>query len=315
MSNTIKNVAIVGAGGNSGKYMTESLLATGKHNVTAITRPESKSKLPEGVNIAHVDYNDTASVVEALKGQDALIITMSVMAPEGSQQKLIQAAADANVSWVLPNVWCPDFTHDGLRKDVAIFQGPDAIKDLIARLGKSSYANFVTGFWYEWSLAMPGGFGFDFAQKKVTLFDDGEVKISVSTWPQVGRGVAAMMSLPAEELEKLKNKTIYINSFTLSQKDMLESVLRVTGDSIDDWSVTKEVATERFAASIEAMMKGDRMGFLKSMYTRVFYADGNGDYETGKGTSNALLGLPKEDLDEATKAAIKRVGELPFTSS
>ena len=314
MSNTIKNVAIVGAGGNSGKYMTESLLATGKHTVTAITRPESKSKLSEGVKIAHVDYENTASIVEALKGQDALIITMAPMAPEGSQEKLIQAAADANVPWILPNVWCPDFTHDGLRKDVAIFQKPDVIKDLIAQLGKSSYINVVTGFWYEWSLAIPGAFGFDFAKKEVTFFDDGDVKISVSTWPQVGRGVAAMMSLPADELEKLKNKTVYISSFTLSQKDMLESVLRVTGDSVDDWSVTKEASTERFAAGVEAMNKGDMMGFMKTLYTRVFHPDGNGDYETSRGTSNALLGLPKEDLDEATKAAINRAGELPYTS-
>jgi hypothetical protein len=172
--------------------------------------------------------------------------------------------------------------------------------------------NVTTGFWYEWSLSIPAAYGFDFAKKNVTFFDDGDTKISTSTWPQVGRGVAALMSLPGEELEKLKNKVVFINSFTLSQKDMLDSVLRVTGDSIDDWTVTKEPATERYTAGVEAMMKGDRVGFARMMYTRVFYPDGNGDYETSRGTSNALLGLPKEDLDEATKAAIKRAEEMPF---
>lgn len=312
MSKVIKNVAIVGAGGNSGKYMTESLLATGKHTVTAITRPDSKSELPNGVKIAHVDYDNPASIVEALKGQDALIITMGVMAPKDSQPKLIQAAADASVPWVLPNAWSPDSTHDGLRKDVGIFEGQEAMKDLIAKTGKSSYMNVTTGFWYEWSLSIPDGYGFDFAKKKVTFFDDGETKTSTTTWPQVGRGVAALMSLPSEELEKLKNKNVYINSFTLSQKDMLDSVLRVTGDKINDWTVSKEPAQERFVAGVEAMKKGDRAGFVKMLYTRVFYADGCGDYETSKGTSNALLGLPKEDLDEATKAAIKRAEETPF---
>lgn len=136
---SIKNVAIVGAGGNSGKYMTESLLATGKHTVTAITRVDSKSDLPKGVKIAHVDYDNLASIVEALKGQDALIITMGVMAPKDSQSKLIQAAADAEVPWVLPNAWSPDSTHEGLRKDVGIFEYQEAIKDLIAKIGKSSY--------------------------------------------------------------------------------------------------------------------------------------------------------------------------------
>ena len=35
------------------------------------------------------------------------------------------------------------------------------------------------------SLAIEAAFGFDFAQKKVTFFDDGRVKMSISTWPQV----------------------------------------------------------------------------------------------------------------------------------
>lgn len=35
------------------------------------------------------------------------------------------------------------------------------------------------------SLAIEPAFGFDFAKKKVTFFDDGSVKMSISTWPQV----------------------------------------------------------------------------------------------------------------------------------
>jgi hypothetical protein len=42
------------------------------------------------------------------------------------------------------------------------------------------------------------------------------------------------------------------------------------------------------------------------MYTRVFYPDGCGDFEHNKGTLNSLLDLPKEDIDEAIKAAIER---------
>jgi uncharacterized protein YbjT (DUF2867 family) len=82
--------------------MTKELLATGKHTVTAITRPDSKSQLPEGVKIAKVDYENPQTIVEALKGQDALIITLSVFA-HAEQDKLIEAAADAGVPWVIPN--------------------------------------------------------------------------------------------------------------------------------------------------------------------------------------------------------------------
>lgn len=53
------------------------------------------------------------------------------------------------------------------------------------------------------------------------------------------------------------------------------------------------------------MQEGERTGFVKMMYTRVFYPDGVGNIEH-KGTLNSVLGLPQEDLDEATKAALER---------
>jgi hypothetical protein len=86
---------------------------------------------------------------------------------------------------------------------------------------------------------------------------------------------------------------------------MLQSALRVTGTKEDDWIITKEPARERYAAGVLQMQEGKRIGFVKTMYTRVFYPDGSGDIEH-KGTLNGLLGLPEEDIDEATKAAIER---------
>jgi len=86
---------------------------------------------------------------------------------------------------------------------------------------------------------------------------------------------------------------------------MLESALRVTGTKEDDWSITKEPAQERYSSGIKEIQEGKRIGFAK-MISRVFYPDGCGDFEHNKGTLNSLLDLPKEDIDEATKAAIER---------
>lgn len=297
--------------------MTEALLKTGKHTVTAITRVDSNSVLPEGVEVKKVDYGNQSSLVEALQGQDALIITMGVMAPQDQQSKLIQAAADASVMWVLPNDWAPDTTNEALVKDVFPFQKVPEACDLIAKLGKSSFLSFTTGFWYEWSLAIGAAYGFDFANRAVTLFDDGETKISTSTWPQVGRAVASLLSLPIHPegenkdrcLDRFKNSHMCVSSFTINQKDILESVLRVTQTGLEDWKVTKEPVKERYTKGIEAMQKGDRTGFARMMYSRVFYPDDCGNYEKTKGTINDLLGLPGEDIDEATKAAIQRSKE------
>jgi hypothetical protein len=322
--NYIKNVAIVGAGGNSGRPMAESLLATGKHVVTALTRTDSTTPLPAGVSVTRVDYNDQSSLVAALRGQDVLIITLSVTAPHDQESKLVEAAAAADVPWVLPNEWSPDMANESLSKDVFIGNAKAATRALISKLGVSSWIAVSTGFWYEWSLAIPLSYGFDFKNRSVTLFDEGETKICTSTWPQVGRAVASLLSLkitPDGEgdekqcLERFKNGYVYVSSFTLSQKDMLNSVLRVTNTRLEEWKVIKEPVKERYAKGVEQMQKGDRMGFAKAMYARVFYPDDCGNVEKTRGLQNELLGLPKEDLDEFTKKAIARAEELERTGS
>lgn len=85
--------------------MVAALLKTGKHTITAITREDSKSEMPKGCKVAKVNYDDDASLVAALKGQDALVITLGVMAGKDVQQKLIRAAGEAGVPWVMPNDW------------------------------------------------------------------------------------------------------------------------------------------------------------------------------------------------------------------
>lgn len=81
--------------------MTEALLKTGKHTVTAITRVDSQSKLPEGVILKKVDYDKPETLVEALRGQHALIITLSGRSPiQQAEGKLVKAAAEAEVPWM-----------------------------------------------------------------------------------------------------------------------------------------------------------------------------------------------------------------------
>ena len=59
------------------------------------------------------------------------------------------------------------------------------IRKIIEDLGKSSYIALSTGFWYEMSLSIPICYGIDLVYHTATLFDDGETKVSASTWPQV----------------------------------------------------------------------------------------------------------------------------------
>lgn len=106
-----------------GRFITDALLKTGQHTVTAITRAESQSTLPEGILVKKVDYEIPQTLVDALRGQDALVITVSGRAPiQSIEEKLIRAAAEAEVQWILPNEWSPDSANQALIDDVFLLR-------------------------------------------------------------------------------------------------------------------------------------------------------------------------------------------------
>ena len=311
--NHISKVAIVGAGGNVGKYIAAALLETGKHSVTAITRPESKNSPPAGASVVKVNYQDQSSLIEAMKGHDALIITMSVMAPPDSQILLIDAAAAAGVPWIMPNEYSADSAQKEMQRDIKIGIAQEMVRAHIKGKGGMSMLGLACSFWYEHSLcAMPVTYGFDVEKKEATFFDDGNTKISTSTWPQCGLAVARLLSLPilpydesdkTLTLDQFRDKYAYISSFFVSQKDMFASILRVTGTKEAEWKIEYEGSKKRFEDGQKEMAAGSRVGFAKMLYSRVFYPDGCGDFEDK--LHNQALGLPKEDLDEFTKKGIE----------
>ncbi|KAI0129652.1 CipA protein [Xylariales sp. AK1849] len=314
----IKNVAIVGATGSVGKFIVDELLEAGKHQVTAITRIDSDSAIPEGVKVAKVNYDDHSTLVDALKGQEVLIITMSVQAPKDQQSKLVEAAAEAGVPWILPNEWGGDQTNESLSNDIFLGPASRANRKHIEDLGKSSWIGIASNFWYEYSLGGTADrYGFDFKTRSVVFFDDGKVPINTTTWPQSGKAVANLLALKtypdgdddkSTTLSSFKNKFVYISSFCVSQQDMFESVLRVTKTKPGDWKISHENSQERYQNGVEMMREGNLLGFVRAMYTRMFFPDGSGVYETTKGLQNEVLGLQKEDLDEYTKIGIERAG-------
>ncbi|KAJ1547487.1 hypothetical protein HK405_005712, partial [Cladochytrium tenue] len=83
---------------------------------------------------------------------------------------------------------------------------------------------------------------------------------------------------------------------------MFASVLRVTGTAEADWTISHQSSTERFEEAREALRRGESQAFGTMLYARVFFPDGAGELR-GREMSNKALGLPQEDLDEATRAA------------
>jgi hypothetical protein len=322
-TNAIERVAIIGAGGQMGSQLVRALLATGKHKVTAVTRPNSTSPIPEGLNVIKAEYTDHAALVSAFKGQQFLIITLSVFAPAGTHANLVKAAGEAGVPYIMPNWYGGDPLNVKLWKEAHLANSAADYKTQIEQAGAKHFF-LACSFWYEFSLAGgPDRYGFDFHEKSLVLFDEGEVKINTTTWPQCGRAVAGLLSLkelPEDEhdktptLSQFANGTIYTSSFRINQKEMFESVKRVTGTRDEDWTVTKEPSDQLYQSGVDDMMKGNLKGFVRQLYTRAFFPGKAGEYESVRGLHNDVLGLPKEDLDEATKEAIRMAEnkEVPY---
>jgi hypothetical protein len=179
----------------------------------------------------------------------------------------------------------------------------------------------------------PNWLGFNIPGRSVVMYGDGRRRINTSTWDMCGRGVAALLSLPVrsqdqDEVERGKRgdgdgdggngkkglslndfdkRGLYVSSFLVSQRDMLDSLHRVLGTSDGDWKIEFEDPVKRYADGVEELQGGDMLGFAKALYARLFFESGEGDYESQGGLDNEKLGLPSEDLDEATKRAVEMI--------
>ena len=116
--------------------------------MTAITREESTSKLPEGVKVARVNYDDEASLVSALQGQQFLVITLAAQGPsDNTHSKLVAAAAKAGIPYVMPNNYGADVGNRKLCEEN--LHGMSCIQRNaeIEATGVSSWISMVCGFW------------------------------------------------------------------------------------------------------------------------------------------------------------------------
>jgi hypothetical protein len=77
--------------------------------------------------------------------------------------------------------------------------------------------------------------------------------MNTNTWPQYGRAVAKLLTLPLHSdngspcLNDYKNKTVCISSLNINQRDMLESLERVMGEK---WEVKHQPVKERYVEGL-----------------------------------------------------------------
>ncbi len=112
MSSSIKNVILIGAGGNLGPSILSAFDTDSRFNVSILARQSSKSAFPSHLKVHRIsdDYPE-AELLEAFKGQDAIVSTIAT-ANAVQQQAIIDSAIKAGVKRFVPSEFGSDTQNE-----------------------------------------------------------------------------------------------------------------------------------------------------------------------------------------------------------
>ncbi|KGQ07166.1 hypothetical protein BBAD15_g7511 [Beauveria bassiana D1-5] len=155
----ISKAAIIGAGGNVGKHMTQALLQTGKGTVTALTRIGSKSVLPEGVIKDPVDYANEESLVGGAQGPAVPHRVHGSLGRRPTAEAIVMSAAGkAGVPRVMPT--CHGTDIDNKKPMEENLTGALVYANIAAAEKHGlSWTTMNRSFWYEFSLMCDNCYG------------------------------------------------------------------------------------------------------------------------------------------------------------
>ncbi|GKT47932.1 bifunctional pinoresinol-lariciresinol reductase 1 [Colletotrichum spaethianum] len=290
---TIKNVLVVGASGNVGRSTIKGLLEE-NFQVTGLTRESSSATFPEGVRHLKTDFSE-ASLIEAFGNQDAVISTVSSIQSDGAlglQKTLIDAAIAAGVKVFVPSEYGID-TADVTAPQYIPFLSEkiETVRYLKERQDKISWTALITGSMFDWGLNIPGFGGWDVAARTVTIFDGGDIPFEATNLDQAGRAIAK--SLRKSDLTR--NQYVYVNSFTVTQNEVLRALEKATGDKFTVSQGSVEELWRRGAMELE---RGQPFGTLAMIAGAIYGKGGLAHFSANKGLWNERLALQQEDLNE-----------------
>lgn len=141
----------------------------------------------------------------------------------------------------------------------------------------------------------------DLEKRRALFWDEGQTKTMMCTFPQIGKSVAALLSLPEARLERYRNGWAYLKSFRVNQRELLDAVQRVTGTTDADWSVQKKPID---VALKEAPGLPGMLGHATTLFASMFKPGFGGDYQLDRPLLNDDLGLGTEDLDDVVRSVV-----------
>lgn len=155
-------------------------------------------------------------------------------------------------------------------------------------------------------------FQVDVKNKTALLLSGGTAKFNTTNIATVGLAIARLLSLPVTSntgasLSDFGNRFVYIRSFLTSQREILAAVQKVTKTTDADWTITHVDGQAWIDEGPAKLAKGDFSGMYNLVFGNAMTEGHGGDFESTKGVSNGVLGLPDESLEDAVRAFIQKL--------
>ncbi|KAF4304740.1 NmrA-like protein [Botryosphaeria dothidea] len=204
----LKNIAVVGAGGNVAAPIIRKLLADTAHPfiITALTRGGYTPPDPRIAVATIPDYTDQAHLTAVLRGHDAVLCCL----PGGqvrlaAQRALVDAAVDAGVKLFFADEFVADITAPQYVAMPASYVGDKiAVRAYLeerAGRGEIGWVALNGGPFFDmWVRGGPAGF--DLKNKKATIYGTGNNLVCWTLLEHIATAAHAILRDPASFLNR-----------------------------------------------------------------------------------------------------------------
>ncbi|KAJ6006332.1 isoflavone reductase family protein [Penicillium sp. IBT 35674x] len=301
MAQVTKHVMLMGAGGLFGTEVLSALQTDGSFNLSVLSRKSSKSTFPSHIKVYKIDDDyPIDQLVNAFKGQDALVSTLPGR-PYTVHLRMIDAAIQAGVKRFIPTEYGNNTCAAAAELVTLYAEKAKVIAYLKTKESTGlTWTAIHTGQFFDWGLES-GWLDYHLKEKRVIIYDSGDKPWSTSTLGTASAAVVKVLLKPDETA----NRPIYVASFTVSQRQVLEVLEEATGTTWEVQRMSSEHALNK-AAELDTKDYSDGLKLLILMLLYADDADRGADFKKDGLLCNELLGLPEEDLTEVIHRVVKQ---------
>ncbi|KAL9052688.1 MAG: hypothetical protein Q9162_005247 [Coniocarpon cinnabarinum] len=227
----IRQVAIIGASGTLGPAVLEALVRADCFTIKVLARQSSSATFPSVSQTVRIpdDGGNEDQIASALQGADALVVTMPAKRSE-DMARLANACIKAGVRRMIPaDFGSVDSTDTRCLDLVPLYGEKTKAREYLQRLssenGSFTWTSLVCGHFFDHGLS-DELLGFNLKLRTATIFGDGNVKWCTSTLSHIGEAVVKIL----QKEDATINQMMYMQSFYISQNELLATLENVSGE-------------------------------------------------------------------------------------